>query len=63
MKPMRVKVEVWVELKDPQQWADTYGRATTPTEIRADVKAHIGHGIAQGAPFGSGEVDAEIDWK
>lgn len=63
MKPMRVKVEIWVELPDPEQWVTTYGCEATPDAIRADVKSHVGNGVQQGAPFGNGEVDAEVDWK
>jgi hypothetical protein len=62
MKPIRVRVTVTVELQDPQQWYDTYGKGSTPAQIRQEVKEHIGNGVAHIAPFGSDEVDAEIDW-
>lgn len=63
MKPMRIKVEVFVDLLDPQQWYDTYGKESTPAEVRQAVKEHVGNNVAQSAPFGNGEVDANIDWR
>jgi len=60
---MKIVVTVTVDLKDPQQWADTYGTGTSVAEIREHVKAHVGYGVLNAAPFSSGEVDGEVDYR
>ncbi|WP_179858096.1 hypothetical protein [Streptomyces sp. OK228] len=52
---------ITVDIKDPQQWTDTYG-VEGAAEIRSDVKSHLGNAAQQIAPFGTGEVDAEVSW-
>jgi len=59
---MRIKVEIIVELPDPEQWTTTFG-VEGAADIRADVKSYIGNEVQQAGCFGNGEVDATIDWK
>lgn len=58
---MRIKVEIFVDLPDPDQWTTTFG-VQGRDKIRKDVKVYIGNGVQHAGVFGSGEVDAEITW-
>ncbi|MFF0183471.1 hypothetical protein [Streptomyces sp. NPDC005244] len=58
---MKVRVVIVIDIEDPQQWTTAYG-VEGAAEIRADVKSHLGNAAQQIAPYGNGEVDAEITW-
>jgi hypothetical protein len=60
---MKISLTVTVDLPNPQEWSDTYGRGDSAKEIREDVKEHIGNAVQQIAPFGTGEVQARVTWK
>ncbi len=58
---MKVRIVVTVDLKDPQQWTDTFG-VEGARAVHADVKQYVGNGVQGLGAFGNGEIDADIDW-
>lgn len=58
---MKIRVTVTVDLPDPEQWTTAFG-VEGASKIREDVKSYVGNEIQSAGVFGSGEVDADIDW-
>jgi hypothetical protein len=58
---MKIRVVITIDLPDPEQWTTAYG-IEGAANIRRDVKQYVGNGIQQSGAFGTGEVDADVDW-
>lgn len=56
-KPMKIVVEVVVELHDPSEWTRAHG-VEGAAAIRADVKSYVANGV--GGVFDNGEVHAAV---
>lgn len=58
---MRVRVEILVDIPDPEEWTTAFG-VTGDLAIRRDIKSYIGNEVQSAGVFGDGEVTAEITW-
>lgn len=57
---MKIKVELTIELEDPNDWDLTFSIGSNRKDIREDVKQYVLYNLHCLGVFGNGECPAKI---